>query len=437
MPRQLARLSLLRRPVAPTDRHCTVVQSPAFCYACLPWRTSPEARATREDSGEADGRVWGSDPCGGLKPANRRILYAMLTDLKLRPDGRYLESARVVHDVIDRYRPHAPTLTPELPGARHGDAWHTPLREAVPARFIWEDHSPVELTWRVGEQALLEARPPLAVAEADGELRLQDYDPGRYPMQVIITDLLGREARIDGELVVDRAAPQVTVAPTQTVDGLDLPAEGAAPVDLGPEGGLIRRWQTHWADGAGPTAEVAFEALDNPGGTPAAQLAVRWGWCWSDADGVCVNGELEANAPMLGDRLAFTADPGPEDPEAPEGWLGFNPLEGPAPHEYVALTATVADLAGNTSALPTRPVYRIEVVPPPPVVELWQTPPDDVDMQASAPDVVVFEVGASHVTRRWDRGAFAVGFVEWAGLSHYEAVFEPADIEIRNPLLTQ
>ncbi|MCA9542990.1 MAG: DNA topoisomerase, partial [Myxococcales bacterium] len=39
----------------------------------------------------------------GLKPVQRRILYAMYTDLKLRPDSRYLKSARVVGDVMGKY----------------------------------------------------------------------------------------------------------------------------------------------------------------------------------------------------------------------------------------------------------------------------------------------------------------------------------------------
>ena len=36
----------------------------------------------------------------GLKPVQRRILYAMYNDLKLRSDSRFLKSARVVGDVF-------------------------------------------------------------------------------------------------------------------------------------------------------------------------------------------------------------------------------------------------------------------------------------------------------------------------------------------------
>ncbi|MGK0357881.1 MAG: DNA gyrase subunit A [Bradymonadia bacterium] len=42
----------------------------------------------------------------GLKPVQRRILYAMYRDLKLRHDSRFLKSARVVGDVMGKYHPH-------------------------------------------------------------------------------------------------------------------------------------------------------------------------------------------------------------------------------------------------------------------------------------------------------------------------------------------
>jgi|JI10StandDraft_1071094.scaffolds.fasta_scaffold33214_3 DNA gyrase subunit A len=42
----------------------------------------------------------------GLKPVQRRILFAMFRDLKLRADSRFLKSARVVGDVMGKYHPH-------------------------------------------------------------------------------------------------------------------------------------------------------------------------------------------------------------------------------------------------------------------------------------------------------------------------------------------
>jgi len=42
----------------------------------------------------------------GLKPVQRRILYAMFRDLRLRPDSRCLKSARVVGEVMGKYHPH-------------------------------------------------------------------------------------------------------------------------------------------------------------------------------------------------------------------------------------------------------------------------------------------------------------------------------------------
>ena len=42
----------------------------------------------------------------GLKPVQRRILYAMLHDLRLRPEGKHMKSAKVVGQVMGNYHPH-------------------------------------------------------------------------------------------------------------------------------------------------------------------------------------------------------------------------------------------------------------------------------------------------------------------------------------------
>src|SRR6187551_454362 len=42
----------------------------------------------------------------GLKPVQRRILYAMLHDLHLGPDAKYRKSAAVVGGVMGKYHPH-------------------------------------------------------------------------------------------------------------------------------------------------------------------------------------------------------------------------------------------------------------------------------------------------------------------------------------------
>ncbi len=42
----------------------------------------------------------------GLKPVQRRILYAMFEDLGLRPEARYRKSAAVVGEVMGKYHPH-------------------------------------------------------------------------------------------------------------------------------------------------------------------------------------------------------------------------------------------------------------------------------------------------------------------------------------------
>jgi DNA gyrase subunit A len=42
----------------------------------------------------------------GLKPVQRRILYAMWSDLRVTADGRYMKSAAVVGEVMKSYHPH-------------------------------------------------------------------------------------------------------------------------------------------------------------------------------------------------------------------------------------------------------------------------------------------------------------------------------------------
>src|SRR6478672_1292795 len=42
----------------------------------------------------------------GLKPVQRRILYAMLHDNHLRPEAKHRKSATVVGNVIGKYHPH-------------------------------------------------------------------------------------------------------------------------------------------------------------------------------------------------------------------------------------------------------------------------------------------------------------------------------------------
>jgi len=42
----------------------------------------------------------------GLKPVQRRILYAMLTNLRLTPEARYKKCAAIVGEVLGKYHPH-------------------------------------------------------------------------------------------------------------------------------------------------------------------------------------------------------------------------------------------------------------------------------------------------------------------------------------------
>ena len=45
----------------------------------------------------------------GLKPVQRRILYAMDRELSLRPEGKPAKCARIVGEVIGKYHPHGDT----------------------------------------------------------------------------------------------------------------------------------------------------------------------------------------------------------------------------------------------------------------------------------------------------------------------------------------
>jgi len=52
----------------------------------------------------------------GLKPSQRRLLYAMFADLNLTPGRKFLKCARIVGETMGKYHPHGdqaiyPTLT--------------------------------------------------------------------------------------------------------------------------------------------------------------------------------------------------------------------------------------------------------------------------------------------------------------------------------------
>ena len=49
------------------------------------------------------------DVCDGMKPVQRRILYAMKR-LGLNPDVKTVKSARVVGEVLGKYHPHGDSM---------------------------------------------------------------------------------------------------------------------------------------------------------------------------------------------------------------------------------------------------------------------------------------------------------------------------------------
>src|SRR5580692_10071033 len=49
----------------------------------------------------------------GLKPVQRRILFAMQNDLRVNSDAKPIKSARIVGDVLGKYHPHGDTAAYE------------------------------------------------------------------------------------------------------------------------------------------------------------------------------------------------------------------------------------------------------------------------------------------------------------------------------------
>src|SRR5579872_4142318 len=49
----------------------------------------------------------------GLKPVQRRILYAMYANLHLYPDSRFRKCAAIVGEVLGKYHPHGDTSSYE------------------------------------------------------------------------------------------------------------------------------------------------------------------------------------------------------------------------------------------------------------------------------------------------------------------------------------
>src|SRR6267154_6449160 len=46
------------------------------------------------------------DARDGLKPSQRRLLYAMFNDLNLQPTRKHLKCARIVGETMGKYHPH-------------------------------------------------------------------------------------------------------------------------------------------------------------------------------------------------------------------------------------------------------------------------------------------------------------------------------------------
>ena len=64
------------------------------------------------------------DARDGLKPVQRRILYAMY-DMGIRPDSDYKKSARIVGEVLGKYHPHGDTVVYDAMARLAQDFYHS------------------------------------------------------------------------------------------------------------------------------------------------------------------------------------------------------------------------------------------------------------------------------------------------------------------------
>jgi len=68
------------------------------------------------------------DARDGLKPSQRRLLYAMFADLNLTPNRKYLKCARIVGDTMGKYHPHGDqAIYPTLVGMAQPWSMRDPL----------------------------------------------------------------------------------------------------------------------------------------------------------------------------------------------------------------------------------------------------------------------------------------------------------------------
>jgi hypothetical protein len=104
-----------RTPASSSGRSWSSEQNTTTSFGSSPSRAAAAASAPAERLSASRERPTASqrralpDVRDGLKPVQRRILYAMYTNLRLTPDSRFRKSATVVGEVMGKYHPHGDT----------------------------------------------------------------------------------------------------------------------------------------------------------------------------------------------------------------------------------------------------------------------------------------------------------------------------------------
>ena len=171
----------------------------------------------------------------GLKPVQRRILYAMHHDLSLRPEGRYRKSASVVGTVISNYHPHGDSAV-----------YDALVRMAQDFTLL---HPLVDGQGNFGS---LDHDPPAAYRYTECKLR---------PVAMVLLDEL-RKQTVDFRPTFDGQRTEPAVLPAQFPHLLVMGCEGIAV-------GMATRVPPH---NLGEVIDAAVALIDDPDLTVADLL---------------------------------------------------------------------------------------------------------------------------------------------------------------------
>ncbi|MEN0061577.1 MAG: DNA topoisomerase IV subunit A [Myxococcota bacterium] len=171
----------------------------------------------------------------GLKPVQRRILYGMHRDLRLRPDGRYTKCAAVVGEVMKRYHPH-------------GDG---AIYDAL-VRLAQDFSLRNPLVDGQGNFGSLDGDPPAAMRYTECKLR---------PLANELLDEIGSDT-IDWRRTYDGQQDEPEVLPAQFPSLLAMGCEGIAV-------GMATRVPPH---NLGECIDAAVALIDDPNQTVADLL---------------------------------------------------------------------------------------------------------------------------------------------------------------------